>query len=293
MRSAPATGLLLTLAVVAVAAPASGAPPTKEECIETHSKAQDYRDRGQMSDAKRLFMLCAQQSCPALIQSDCAKFGEDLARSVPSVSFSARDAKGNDLPDTQVFVDGQLITSRLDDGKAHDIDPGKHAIRFTHSGKEATVNVVISVGEKGRNIMATIDDPGASGAGSSSSISTEDGRSSSGSRSALPLVVAGVGGAALVTGIVLAVVGKNGVPSVCSTSTNECAAPPGDPVFNDAKSSMQLANLGIGIGITGLVLGVGGLIWYLSSAPSKDSAAALAPRLLHPHVGGTTTIVRF
>jgi hypothetical protein len=41
---------------------ADAAPPTKEECIETHSRAQDYRDRGQMADAKRLFLLCAQQT---------------------------------------------------------------------------------------------------------------------------------------------------------------------------------------------------------------------------------------
>ena len=273
LSSASSASLGAIVAVVlGASATAEAAPPTKEECIETHSRAQDSRDRGQLADAKRLFLLCAQQSCPALIQSDCAKFGEDLSRSVPSVSFSARDPKGNDLPDTQVFVDGNLIASRLDDGKAHDVDPGKHSIRFVRGSKEATVSVVVAVGERGRNINAVIGD-----AGSAGSVSQDTGphpvesAPKAPSRPILPLVVAGIGGAALVTGGVLALVGLGNVPSQCTTSPRECAAPPGDKVFSDAKSAINLANTGLAVGIIGLVVGVGGLVWYFTSSPTGSS----------------------
>jgi hypothetical protein len=197
---------------------------------------------------------------------------------VPSVSFSARDSKGNDLPDTQVFVDGQLVASRLDDGKAHDLDPGKHTVRFVRNGKESTVNVVIAVGDKGRNITTVLGGDGSSSSSSSSSSASTpsdgDKGSSGPSRPVFPLVVAGLGGAALATGVVLTFVGLGNVPNQCTTSPRECAAAPKDPVFDEAKSAINLANLGIGIGIAGLVIGVGGLIWYFSNSPTGGTASA-------------------
>jgi hypothetical protein len=269
--------------VFALALPTSAraAPPSKEECIDAHSKAQDARERGQLSDAKRLFMMCAQQACPALVQADCAKFGEDLGRSIPSVSFSARDGRGNDLPDAQVFIDGNLVASRLDDGRAHDVDPGKHSVRFVRGNKETTVSVVFSVGERGRNISVTLGDGAPPPGAVDSHIETSPPHAS---RSALPLVVAAVGGAALVGGTVLGIVGLEKVPSQCSTSGHECAAPPGDKVFSDAKSAVNLANVGLAVGIVGLVVGVGGLIWYFSSSPSNatSTAARLFPRASGP-----------
>jgi hypothetical protein len=269
-----ATSLASIAGLILSAGIANAAPPTKEDCIETHSRAQDYREKGQMADAKRLFLLCAQQSCPALIQSDCSKFGEELGRSVPSVSFSARDARGNDLPDAQVFVDNVLVASRLDDGKAHDIDPGKHTVKFVRGNKEASVNVVVAVGEKGRNINVTFGD-GAAAAGSADTPKRGAEEPQVGpSRPIFPLIIAGVGGAALVTGTILGFVGLGQVPSQCTTSPRECAAAPGDPVFDDARSAINLANLGLGIGIVGAVLGVGGLVWYFSSSPSEPTPAS-------------------
>jgi hypothetical protein len=270
-RASVILSFALSLAAAsAVSSTAQAAPPTKEECIETHGRAQDTRDRGQLADAKRMFMLCAQATCPALVQSDCAKFGEELSRAVPSVSFSARDPKGGDLPDTQVFIDGTLVASRLDDGKAHDVDPGKHSVRFVRNGREATVSVVIAVGERGRNISVTLGEPGG-GASASETVHPVEAPPRRPSRPIFPLFVAGIGGAALVTGAVLGFVGLGRVPEQCSTSPRECAAPPGDKVFTDAKSAINLANTGLGIGIVGLVVGIGGLVWYFMTPPTQPA----------------------
>jgi hypothetical protein len=273
--------LLVVLAGVGHAGEAQAAPPTKEECVEAHSRGQDARDKGQLSDSKRLFLLCAQSSCPALIQSDCAKFGDELGRTVPSVSFVARDSKGTDLLDTQVYVDGVLAQSRLDEGKSHDLDPGKHTIRFVHAGKDITQSVVVSSGEKGRTIVAVFGDNGAapnSPGPSGSAITVEPSKPS---RSAVPLLVAGLGGAAMVVGTVLLVSGLGAVPANCSRSSHECAAPPGDPAFDDAKSAVGRANLGLGIGVGGAVVAVTGLIWYFAGSPSEPerapSTAGLTP----------------
>lgn len=267
--TANAIATLVALGAMTSAATAFAAPPTKEECVEAHSRGQDARDKGQLSDSKRLFLLCAQSSCPALVQSDCAKFGDELSRTVPSVSFVARDAKGGDLVDTQVYVDGILAQARLDEGRAHDLDPGKHSIRFTHAGKDVIQSVVISAGEKGRTIVAIFGDnaavatsPGQQG------LATPPPEPSKPSRSVVPLVVAGIGGAAIIVGTILLVSGLGSVPSNCSRSDHECAAAAGDPSFDDAKSAVGRANLGLGIGIGGIAVAATGLIWYFASSPS-------------------------
>lgn len=153
------------------------------------------------------------------MQSDCAKLGDELGRTVPSVTFVARDAKGTDLPDTQVFVDGTLAQSRLDEGKPYDLDPGKHAFRFSHAGKDVTMNVVVSSGEKSRAIVATFADANGGAPAPASLRTTPPPDAERGSRSAVPLVVAGVGGAAMIVGGALLVTGLRAVPSNCSRST--------------------------------------------------------------------------
>jgi hypothetical protein len=267
-----------SVALVTAASIATAAPPTKEECVETFSRAQDYREKGKVSDAKRLFFLCAQQSCPALIQSDCAKFGDELDRSVPSLSFSVRDGKGADLPDAQVFIDGMLIASRTDDGKAHDIDPGKHTIRFAREGRETILNIVVAVGEKNRNVSAVIGGEVNNGGTNPTTNPNHriDESSTTSSRPIFPLVVAGIGGAGLITGAILTIVGLNKVPSQCTTSPRECAASPDDPVFGDAKSAIHLANTGVAVGIAGTAVAVLGLVWYFSSSPKESNTPASA-----------------
>lgn len=269
------------ISLLVLTADAFATPPTKDECVEAHSRGQDARDKGQLTDAKRMFLLCAQSSCPALVQSDCAKFGDELSRTVPSVTFVARDGRGADLLDTEVFVDGAVAAARLDEGKAHDIDPGKHSIRFVHAGKEVVQTVVISAGEKGRQVAAVFDEGGGSVGAvppPSTAVSSSPNRSAEPSRSAVPLVVAGVGGAALVVGVVLLATGLSGVPDNCSRSSNECAAPPGDPSFDDAHSAVNRANIGLGVGIGGAAVAAAGLIWYFASSPSSErSSASLAP----------------
>jgi len=191
----------------------------------------------------------SQNGCTAFVQSDCARFVDDMTRLQPSVTFAARDSAQNDLPETSVFIDGTQVASRLGDGKAHDIDPGRHDVRFVHAGKEITLNVVVNQGEKGRGLVGVFP----ATPGTTPSASTTPGASGvplptplpgpvapEAKRSAGPLVVAGIGVAAMVTGGVLLGVGLGKVPANCSLSTHECAAPPNDPAFESASSGVSM-----------------------------------------------------
>jgi hypothetical protein len=279
MRTRVMWSVCTTLAVV-LSSHSAWAGPTKEECVEAHSKGQDAKESGQLSLASKLFLTCAQASCPALIQGDCARFSDELEKIQPTVSFAARDSSGADLPDTTVYVDGVLTATRLDDGKPHEIDPGHHAVRFLNGGRETTLTIVISQGEKGRSVLATFQSPNASAATPTTATAAPNATAEAGpepKRPILPLVVAGAGAVLLATGVTLTVLGVNKVPSNCTMSPRECAAPPGDPAFDQAKSGVNMANVGIGLAAGGLATVTAGLIWYFSAPKTLEAGSLIVP----------------
>ncbi len=269
-----ASGVVATSLLVTASGPALAAP-SKDECVEAHGRGQDFREEGRLTKARQVFLTCSQQTCPALIQSDCARFAEELGRLVPSVTFVARDTHAADLPNTSVYLDEQLVASRLDEGKSYDVDPGKHSVRFVHEGKEVSMRVVLSQGEKGRNVIATFtDSAGAEPTGSGTrppAAGGEPAQPPAASRPVFPLILAGVGGLTAGVGVVLIAVGLGKVPSTCNNSTKECAAPPGDKAFDDARSGVSTANTGVVLGVAGAAVAVTGLVWYFAQSPQSPS----------------------
>ncbi len=192
---------------------------------------------------------------------------------VPTVTFGARDANAADLPATTVYVDDVIVATRLDDGKAYELDPGKHVIRYVHDGRESFLRVVLNQGERGRLLVATFIDKTAPHHERETPETTEPPVTES-RRSAVPLAFAGLGAAAAITGGILYAVGNGAVPNSCSMSTKECATPPNDPSLAKAESGARLANAGLAIGISGAVTLVGGLVWYLVQPSGADSHRA-------------------
>jgi hypothetical protein len=269
----------LALALLLAAPAALAAPPTKDECVDAHGKGQDARESGQLVHAGKLFLTCAQPSCPELVQRDCARFADELERLTPSVTFAARDGAQNDLLDTRVLVDGAQVASRLGDGKAHEIDPGRHEVRFVHAGKEVVLDVVVSQGEKGRALVGTFPSPSAGGPESSPAALTSPYTDAPEmKRPSGPLVVVGLGAAAAAAGGVLLGIGLAKIPSSCSLATHQCAAPPNDPVFDRASTGVTFVNLGAIVGASGLVALGGSLIWYLATPPRAVTAKAVTAR---------------
>ena len=273
-RHASPRGLSIGLAIVAFASsPLAAADPiSKDQCVDAHSRGQDARDAGKLSLARKLFLTCAQTACPALIQGDCARFADDLGRQQSSLTFVARDAQGTDLPDTAVYVDDSLLVTRLDDGKAHEVDPGRHTVRFTNGGKDQVVTLVVGTGEKGRAVVVTFGSLNPPPPGSAPGTGGSSGRPlevKAEPRTVHPagarLLILG-GGAATVAGAVIGTIGLLKVPSSCSISTTKCKVAPGDPAFDKARSGVKLFNIGVATGAVGLAALTGGLVWYFTKS---------------------------
>lgn len=269
--------VLLALSVPAFAG------PSKDECVDAHGKGQDAKEQGKLSLARKLFLTCAQTSCPALVQGDCARFADELSRMQPSISLVARDTNGADLPDTTVYVDDVLMVTRLDDGKPHEIDPGKHVVKFTNNGRDRVVTIVIGSGEQGRTVSATFDAPQAATPPRPNLMLTQDPVRP---KPQGPKVTHPTGAKVLIYGGALAAVGGIGlgifemtrVPSNCSISTHQCAAPPGDPSITDARNAMSTANIGWMVGAVGVAAVAGGITWYVTGKKTeKEEHMAVAP----------------
>lgn len=271
----------LVAVMLALSVPAL-AGPSKEECVEAHGKGQDAKEAGRLSLARKLFLTCAQPSCPTLVQGDCARFADDLSRMQPSISLVARDTNGSDLPDTTVYVDDVLMVTRLDDGKAHELDPGKHVVKFTNAGRDRVVTVVIGAGEQGRTVSAVFDAP-QSATPTRPNLNLPQDPSPAKPRG--PKVTHPTGSKVLLYGGAVAAVGGIGlgifeltrVPSNCSISSHQCAAPPGDKSISDAHSAMSNANIGWMIGAVGVAAVAGGITWYVSGKKTEKEHVAVAP----------------
>jgi hypothetical protein len=262
---------------------------SKEACIDAHSRGQDAKELGKLSLARKLFQTCSQPSCPAAVQGDCARFADDLSRMQSSLSFSARDGSGSDLPDTSVYVDDVLIVTRLDDGKPHDVDPGKHVVKFQHDTKEQIVTIVVGTGEKGRTVAATFGSPAPAGARLDAPLVRKTPKASH------PLgakVVIGLGAVMVAGGATLGILGMTKIPSNCSLSSHECAAPPGDSSFDDASSAVNLANVGFIVGGVGLAAVIGGAVWYWKGATKPNEEKMLAAPWIGPNGGGIAVMGR-
>lgn len=270
---------------------------TKEACVDAHSRGQDAKEQGKLSLARKLFFTCAQASCPAAVQTDCAKFADDLTNLQPTIVFVARDGDGNDLPNTSVYVDGILMVTALD-GRPQDIDPGSHSVRFSHGGRDEIVTVVIGTGEKGRTVHGRF---GSSRIRQPAPSMTVDGAQPMRSRRAAKttthpggaLGVAITGGVVAAGGAALAIYGISRVPSSCSLSTNECSAPPGDPVFEQAQRGAHRMNIGLAIGGVGAAALLGGVVWYVAGAKTTTESATQVAPLVSGDGGGVAVLGRF
>jgi hypothetical protein len=279
----------IVIAMFAMAQVAYAGEPTKDDCLDAHSRGQDAKDQGKLTLARKLFMTCAQSSCPQLVSNDCARFADDLGRLQPTVMFAARDGSGADLPDTTVYIDDMLVATRLDDGRPHDVDPGKHTVKFTNGGRDQTVTVVIGAGEQGRTVVASFGaDPHVQASAPVGSKEPQKPPPTPKTTHPMGAKILLVGGAALaVGGGAFGTFELFRVPAGCSLSDHQCAAAPGDQVFTDAQNAVHLANIGWTVTGIGLAAVIGGAIWYVKGEKTADAKEhfAIAP-WVSPGAGG-------
>jgi hypothetical protein len=103
-------------------------------------------------DARAALRACALPACKEWMVDDCSKRLVEVDRRVPSVAFSAEDARGAPLHDVRVLDGEREVSARLD-GRAVEMDPGAHELVGERDGVRVPISVVLIEGRKAQQVV--------------------------------------------------------------------------------------------------------------------------------------------
>lgn len=271
----------------AVAPGLAAADMTKAQCIEANTKSQDLRRDGKLTEAREQLRKCVEHACPRMVRDDCTKRLDDLEKAQPTLIFDVKDAKGADVIDVRVNVDGRLLVDHLD-GSPLKVDPGVHAFSFEVAGQPPVVDqVLVREGETARHesvVIATLNKPApapaASSAGADAATAPGSGADTAASRGlgtqrAIGLVVGGVGVAGLAAGTVFWLLGS----SAWSNAKQACGGNPSactdvNTATSDRNTATTDATVAMVSYIAGGALLAAGAVLFLTGAPRESAPAA-------------------
>jgi hypothetical protein len=263
-----ATGAL----VAGTAHDAVASPPTKEECIEANEQTQRRRRAGKLRSAREAALLCAQSDCPPPLSDECATWLREIDSSLPRVVLQASDAKGRAVVDARVYVDNELIATRLD-GRSLAVDPGAHLIRFEAPEGSVTVRETIVEGQPLRAVTARLVAPPPPGIDATS---PDDG--------GVPAIVYPLGGLAalgLANFAFFALRGSAIESDLRSQCGPECSPDETRPVLHHYIA----ADVALGVS----VLSLAAATWFALRGNARRDATSVAPT--RPRAGGRPGVV--
>jgi hypothetical protein len=199
-----------------------------------------------------------------------------LEPKVPSLTIRVAGAK----PEQQVLLDGAALRPAAW-GTPIAIDPGPHRLESSAAGHAAwTAPVEMSVAEHKIVVIPELTvDTGLEPTRPPAADAATEARAEGGGGNGVGWIVLGTGVVALGVGSyfgVTALSTQSDVEKECPTS--KTCSPRGDDLSDDAQAAAWASNIGIGVGIVGIV--VGG--YLLLTAPSaKPGTARTVPGPLH------------
>ncbi|WP_437927899.1 hypothetical protein WMF37_01250 [Sorangium sp. So ce291] len=282
----PRRSLFAALAVSALAyhLPARAQAGDAEACFTASEEGQRLRDEGQLREARARFISCGSAACPALVRSDCAGWLSDVTARVPTLILSAEDEQGQEVADVQVTVDGAPLAARLD-GKAVEVDPGEHVLRFERAGSApVALRLVVREGEKLRRVSTRLvryaGPVGGAGAPERGALPPREEGAASPPASALLLPIA-LGGVAAAGGVVYAALGLSARADADRLRTT-CAPRCAEADVDAVRTRIVGANIAFGVGVAAL----GGAVAALLLGRADPAAPAAAAVHVVPLPGG-------
>jgi len=276
-------GLAVALGLVAAVHDASASE--SDACIDAYEAGQQRRAEGQLVAAKHAFERCAARACPSVTQPDCATWLAEIDATLPTIVIAVRDADGRDRDDASVDVDGVRVADRLD-GRAMPVDPGKRRVRVRLGGEERAVELVVREGERGRTVAVSFGETGEVGTAAAATDSDRDAdRDDEPARGATIPVGAWVLGGVGVGGMSVFAIAGGLFVAERKDALLGCAPRCSDAVVEGLRGKALAADVGLGVGLGGLVAGAA---WALVAAISADTTAGVgaASRIAFTPWGG-------
>ncbi|KYF71942.1 hypothetical protein [Sorangium cellulosum] len=282
-RTARRSLVAAALAALACLQPARARAGDVEACFTASEEGQRLRDEGRLREARARFIACGAAACPALVRSDCAGWLADVTARVPTLILSAEDDQGQDAADVRVTLDGAPLAARLD-GKAVEVDPGEHVLRFERAGSDpVALRLVVREGEKLRRVSARLAPPATARAGAATpgggaiapgggplAPSEDQAASRPASSLLLPIALGGVAAAGGVAYAALGLSARADADRLRATCAPRCAEADVDAV----RTKVIAANVAFGVGVAALGGAVAALL-LRGPMPAAPAAAAV------------------
>jgi hypothetical protein len=253
----------------------------KAQCAAAYEKSQELRAAGSLKAAHDALVVCAQDFCPAFVQTDCAQWLTEVQRELPTIVVVAKDKAGEDTSAVTVSMDGAELMKTLD-GKAVIIDPGPHTFHFELEGADPIEQqVVIRQGQKDRVIAVSFAPAGADApsespyANAKAQAPADSGKASNGPGPLRPYAYI-AGGVGLASIIGFAVVGAIGKADENALRDSGCSPNCSKDETDAIKTKYIVADVLLGVGIAGI--GTGVALFFLSQPKNdapKDTARGL------------------
>ncbi|WP_394845428.1 hypothetical protein LZC95_51405 [Pendulispora brunnea] len=265
----------------------SASAQTKEQCAAAAEQGQKLRDEKKLLETRSKFLLCASESCPAVVRKDCVNWLSDIDSRIPSVVFRAQTSGARTLSAVRVIVDGQRSVEGLD-GRAVPMEPGTHKVRFESEGRvPVEQTIVVHERERNRAVTATFEEVASEGSSSrerdtSPPLVPPPAESSGGGGRTGAFILGGVGllaaGGALYFGIT-GLQETRDYHDGCAKTKN-CQSSDVD----GTRTKLLLADIGGGVALVSL--GVATYLFIRSASTSKKEARNTPHIALSPIRGG-------
>lgn len=278
LQSALALTLALGFAIPARAASPS-AKEVKEACVSAYERAQDLRRTGKLVEAREALITCSQAACPSAATVDCTRWLGEVEQSLPSVVVSAHDARGHEVTDLRVLVDGSPLPA-APSGLATPIDPGVHTFRYESSlGPAIEERVTIREGEKNRAVSVTL--------GPAPSPAAANAPSPSPGARPVPALAWVLGGVGVAGFAVLAGFGASSLGDE-SALRDTCAPRCAEADVHAIRVKHTIADIGLGVGLASL----GVATWIFVTRPVVPDAKPSASTTLQLAFTGSAATLR-
>jgi hypothetical protein len=268
----------LSIAPVAPRRAHADTPPTdatndKVTCEQAFEQAQREQNQTHYLAAMKQTLLCANPKCGDAIFNECTRMYSAIEQATPSVVLGARDtAKGLDLTDVTVTLDGEPFTDHLD-GKPVSIDPGTHTLIFTAASYAPEERkLLIGAGDKYRQVSVTLTSTDAPVvAPAPTPVAPADTAPVLAPRK-VPVasyVLGAVGVAAIGGGVVLRLLGSSKFDSLQTSCSPACTSSQVDPV----KTKYVLSDVAFGVGAAAVV---GSIVIYAAAPRHAEPSMAFS-----------------
>jgi hypothetical protein len=241
--------------VVSIASPpvfAQGAPD-KKVCIAAAERGQELRNTQKMRDARSQFLLCARKECPAAVSGARWTGAPEAEPALGSVKLEAFDETNKKITAVKISIDGAPAADEIPATPVI-LDPGSHEIRFERPGSETiTRTVSLAMGERDQLVQAHFKwaDKGASKPAVTTKPDSESKppeRGGEGGSLVAPIVLGGIGVAAIGTATAFWLMGNSDLDDAKARCQNGCT----ETTADDAKTKHLIGDIALGVGIVAI-----------------------------------------